>query len=205
AEYHFYGALARAAHCDMAPAEERPQRLEALAAHHKHLAIWAKNCPTTFANRAALVGAEIARLEGRELDAMRLYEKAIRLSRPDGFIQNEGLAHELAARFCASRGFQTIAEAYQRNARRCYLSWGANGKVRQLEETYPHLRENEPVPGPMITIGTPVEQLDVATVLKVAQAVSGEIVRENLLKILMSIAIEQSGAERGLIILLRGA
>ena len=79
AEYHFYAALARAARCDTASAEERPQHLEALAAHHRQIALWAKNCPETFANRAALVGAEIARLEGRELDAMRLYEEAIRL------------------------------------------------------------------------------------------------------------------------------
>jgi PAS domain S-box-containing protein len=205
AEYHFYGALARAAHCDLTLPEERCQHLEALAAHHKQLAIWAENCPTTFANRAALVGAEIARLEGRELDAMRLYEGAIRLSREHGFIQNEGLAHEHAARFCAARGFQTIAEAYQRNARRCYRSWGANGKVRQLDETYPHLRENELVPGPMNTIGTPVEHLDLATVIKVSQAVSGEIVLEKLLKTLLRTALEHAGAERGLLLLPRDA
>ena len=40
--------------------------------------MWAENCPATSATRAALVGAEIARLEGRELDAMRLYEAAVR-------------------------------------------------------------------------------------------------------------------------------
>ncbi|UWU76543.1 AAA family ATPase [Bradyrhizobium huanghuaihaiense] len=201
AEYHFYGALARAAHCDSTSPEERCQHLEALAAHHRQLAVWAENCPTTFANRAALVGAEIARLEGRELDAMRLYEEAIRLSREHGFIQNEGLVHEHAARFCAARGFQTIAEAYQRNARRCYLSWGANGKVRKLDETYPHLRENEVVPGPMSTIGTPVEHLDLATVIKVSQAVSSEIVLENLIDTVMRTAVVQAGAERALLIL----
>ena len=38
------------------------------------LQLWAENCPENFADRATLVGAEIARLEGRELDAMRLYE-----------------------------------------------------------------------------------------------------------------------------------
>ena len=31
--------------------------------------IWAENCPENFENRAALVGAEIARLEGRDLEA----------------------------------------------------------------------------------------------------------------------------------------
>src|SRR6267378_679925 len=87
AEYHFYAALARAARCDTASAEERPQYLEALAAHHELLTVCAKNCPATFANRMALVGAEIARLQGRDLDAMRLYEEAIRLAREHGFIQ----------------------------------------------------------------------------------------------------------------------
>ncbi len=59
--------------------------------------IWAENCPENFENRAALVGAEIARLEGRELDAERLYEQAIRSARDNGFVHNEALAYELAA------------------------------------------------------------------------------------------------------------
>ena len=203
AEYHFYGALARAAHCDMSSAEERSQHLEALAAHHKHLAVWAKNCPSTFANRAALTGAEIARLEGRELDAMRLYEEAIRLARERRFVQNEGLAHELAARFYEARGFETIAHAYLRNARSCYLRWGAEGKVRQLEQLHPHLRE-ESVPASPATFGALVEQLDVGTVVKASQAVSGEIELGKLIETLMRIALEHAGAERGLLILLRG-
>jgi PAS domain S-box-containing protein len=201
AEYHFYAALARAACCDMAAAEERPQHLEALASHLKQIAIWADNCPTTFANRAALVGAELARLEARELDAERLYEEAIHSARECGFVQNEGLAHELAARFYAARGFDTFARAYLREARRCYLRWGAFGKVRQLEQLHPHLRETPAPASPATTIGAPVEQLDVGTVLKAAQAVSGEIVLGELIKTLLRIAVEHAGAERGLLIL----
>jgi PAS domain S-box-containing protein len=204
AEYHFYGALARAARCDMGSAEERPQELEALAAHHKQLTVWAKNCPGTFANRVALVGAEIARLEGRELEAMRLYEEAIRLAREHGFIQNEGLAHELAARFHEARGLQTIAHAYLRNARYCYLRWGAEGKVRQLEKSHPQLREEPAPPPPTATFGTSIEQLDVGTVVKASQAVSGEIILGRLIETLMTIALEHAGAERGMLILLRG-
>src|SRR5262249_10360466 len=89
---------------------------------------------------ADLAAAEIARIEGRELDAERLYEEAIRRAREQGFIQNEGLANELAARFHAARGFETIADAYLRKARHCYLRWGAEGKVRQLDRNHPHLR-----------------------------------------------------------------
>ena len=80
-----------------------------LAAHHRQLTLWAENCPENFANRAALVGAEIARLEGRELDAMRLYEEAIRLGARARLHPERGLGNELAARFYAARGFETIA------------------------------------------------------------------------------------------------
>jgi PAS domain S-box-containing protein len=204
AEYHFYAALARAACCDMAAPDERLQHLEALASHLKQIAVWADNCPATFANRAALVGAELARLKQCELDAERLYEAAIRSAREHGFVQNEGLAHEVAARFYAARGFDTIAHAYLREARRCYLRWGAFGKVRQLEQLHPHLRD-APVPAsPTATIGASAEQLDVGTVVKASQAVSGEIVLGELIKTLLRMAIEHAGAERGLLILFPG-
>ena len=205
AEHHYYGALSQAAFCDSALPDERQQHLDALAAHHRQLAIWAANCPENFENRAALVGAEIARIEGRIPDAEHLYEKAIRSARANGFVQNVAVANELAGRFYGARGFEQIAQLYLRNARRCYLSWGAEGKVRQLDELYPHLREQEPETDARTTIGAPIEHLDLATVLKISQAVSGEIVLENLVDTLLRTAIEHAGAERGLLILPRGA
>ena len=75
---------------------------------------------------------------------MRLYEQAIRSAHANGFVHNEALANELAARFYAARGFEKIAHAYLRDARYGYLRWGADGKVRQLDQLYPHLREEEP-------------------------------------------------------------
>jgi C4-dicarboxylate-specific signal transduction histidine kinase len=76
--------------------------------------------------------------------------------------------------------------------------------VRQLDEVYPSLREEVLAPGPTSAIGAPVEHLDLATVIKVSQAVSGEIVLEKLIDTLMRTAIEHAGAERGLLILRRG-
>src|SRR4030095_3891612 len=136
-------------------------------------------------------GAEIARIEGRTLDAEQLYEKAIRSARANGFVHNEAVAHELAARFYAARGFETISHAYLRNARYGYVRWGADGKVRQLDQLHPLLTDEAPAPGPTNTMGTPGERLDLDTVIKVSQAVSGEIVLEKLLDTLMRIAIEQ--------------
>ena len=177
---------------------------EALRNHHGQLEVWAENCPENFENRAALAGAELARIEGRVLDAEDLYELAVRSARANGFVHNEALANELAARFYAGRGFEKIADAYRRDARYGYLRWGATGKVRQLDELYPQLREKELAASPTGTIGTPVEHLDLATVIKVSRAVSGEMVLEKLIDTLMRTAIEHAGAERGLLILQRG-
>ncbi|QCP50862.1 GAF domain-containing protein [Trinickia violacea] len=201
AEYHFYGALARAAWYECAPADERRRHLDDVAAHYQQLQIWAKNCPENFADRAALVGAEIARIEGRVVDAEQLYEQAIHSARESGFVHGEALANELASRFYAARGFGKIARVYLQDARYGYLRWGADGKVRQLEERYPYLRAEEPATGPTTTISTPVEHLDLATVIKVSQAASGEIVLDKLIEMVMRTAIEQAGAERGVLIL----
>ena len=199
-EYLFYGALSQAACCHSAASGERQQHLDAIAAHHKQLQLWAENCPENFENRAALVGAEIARLEGRELDAEHLYEQAIRSARENGFVHNEAIANELAARFYEARGFKTISHAYLQKARYCYSRWGATGKVRQIDKLYPQLREDEPASGLTRTIAASVEHLDLTTVIKVSQAVSGEIALEKLIDKLMRAAVEHAGAERGLLI-----
>src|SRR5207244_6802284 len=132
AEYHFYEALSLAAVCDAAAAtDQRQQHVAALAGHHRQFEVWAANCPENFENRAALVGAEIARIDGRDVDAMRLYEQAIRSARANDFVHNEALAFELAARFYAARGFDKFARVYLQDSRYGYLGSGADGKVRQ--------------------------------------------------------------------------
>ncbi|GLR85262.1 trifunctional serine/threonine-protein kinase/ATP-binding protein/sensor histidine kinase [Bradyrhizobium iriomotense] len=205
AEYHLYAALARAACCQPTGPDPYTEHQAALAMHEAQLRSWATNCPDNFENCAALVSAEIARLEGRELDAARLYELAIRSARTNSFVHNEALASELAARFYAARGLDINSDAHLRKARQCYESWGADGKVRQLDQVYPYLRNERDVIIATGTIGAPVEHLDLATIIKVSQAVSSEIVPEKLIDTLMHTAMEQAGAERGLLILARGA
>ncbi|MBO9355722.1 AAA family ATPase [Bordetella petrii] len=203
-EYYFYAALARAAWCGSIPAGERPPHLDILAIHLRELGTWADLCPENFASHTALVGAEIARLEGRAVDAEMLYEQAIHSAQDSGFLHIEALAGELASRFYAARGLGKIARMYMQDARYGYLRWGANGKVRQLEASHPYLKTEETAPGPTNTIAAPIEHLDLATVIKVAQAASGEIRLEKLIEMVMRTATEQAGAERGLLILSHG-
>ncbi|HUC28838.1 MAG TPA: serine/threonine-protein kinase PknK, partial [Candidatus Acidoferrum sp.] len=130
-DYSFYSALTVTALFESGSDEERSQWREHLAAQRDQLREWAETYPPTFADKYTLVLAEIARIEGRDVDAMRLYEQAIHLTRENGFIQNEALAHEVAARFYAVRGVETVANTYLRHARNCYDRWGAKGKVAQ--------------------------------------------------------------------------
>jgi predicted ATPase/signal transduction histidine kinase len=204
AEHHFYAALARAGSLetvDSAPTEKQIAHLEVLRAHHRQLQVWAENCPENFENRAALVGAEIARIEGRVLDSMRLYEQAIRSAHASGLVHNEALANEIAGRFYLARGIDSAGCTYLRNARNCYDRWGAQGKVKQLDERHPRLRA-EP-PSAYSAMSPPVVQLDVETVVKASQALSSEMVLPRLLERLMRIAVEHAGAERGSLILIR--
>ena len=202
AEYDFYAALAHAAAADASSAQDAEQHLQALSKHHERIVVWAQNCPENFANRQALVGAEISRLKGREMEAQKLYEDAVRLSRKHGFLQNEALANELAGKFYAARGLETAAEAHLLKARDGYERWGAFGKVRQIDARHPRLRLRDSPLSVRATIDKPVAQLDVEAVDKASQTLSSEMVLPSLLEKLIHLAVEHAGAGRGLLILL---
>jgi PAS domain S-box-containing protein len=201
-DYFFYTALTAAALYDNAAADEQGAWRDLLARHWEQLREWADTYPPTFADKHSLVSAEIARIEGR-LDAMRLYEEAIQAARKHGFVQNEGIAHELAAGFCSARGWTTAAHAHLDEARNCFARWGAHAKVRQLDARMPRLREG----AGSRAASSPEDgaQLDLLSVTKASQAISGQIVLEELIDTLMHILLENAGAQTGQLLLVRHA
>ncbi len=201
AEFHFYDALARAGRYDAASADEQRQHIEALRAHRERLESLAETCFENFGSRAALVSGELARIEGRTLEALGCYEHAIRLSREQGFAQVEGLALEVSARFHLALGLETIGQVFLRYARNTYEQWGARGKVEQLQRLHPSVREPVGSSASIRTIDAPVIGLDVETVVKASQALSSEIDLARLIETLMRIAVEHAGAERALLVL----
>lgn len=203
--FHYYTALALAARMDEVPIGEHRAMRELLDAHCVELRSWAENTrSSTFADKHVLVAAEIARLDGRDLEAQRLYEDSIRLAHESGFLQDEAIALELAARFYSRRGFDRIARAHLREARHCYQRWGADGKVRQLDDLHPLTRDERQSVGPTATTAAPIEHLDLATVIKVSQAVSGEIVLDKLVDTIMRSAMAHAGAARAVLLLSSG-
>jgi PAS domain S-box-containing protein len=201
ADFRFFGALAHAAAWNTATEDRKAAELAALVDHHAQLQIWDANCPVNFESRAALAAAEIARIEDRPLDAERLYEAAIQSAHRNGFVHIEALAHEVAARFYAARGFDKFARTYLREARQCYQAWGAQGKVQQLDGLHPTLRDERQAAGSTHTIQAPFDQLDLATVIRMSRAITGEILLDRLIDTLMRTAVEHAGAQRGVLIL----
>src|SRR5246127_4043654 len=134
---------------------------------------------------------------------MQLYERAIRSAAEGGFLQDQALAGELAARFYRLRGLEKVADTFLDEARDCYVRWGAWAKVAQLDKSHPRIRQQASLTAKP-TIETSVERLDLATVIKMSEAVAGEIVLERLIETLMTIAVEHAGADRGLLILRNG-
>jgi predicted ATPase/signal transduction histidine kinase len=205
AEYHFYAALARSGSIGTAHSNLSGQdrvHLEDLRTHHRRLQAWAATSRDNFHGRTALVGAELARVEQRELDAELLYAQAIRFARSNGFVQIEALACELAADFYEARGLEEIAVMYLGRARDAYGRWGAYGILRRFEPADTVVARTglgeiaHTMPGP-------VAHFDVAAVLKASQALSGEMLLPRLIERLMRIAIEHAGAERGVLVLSR--
>jgi PAS domain S-box-containing protein len=206
-ELPYFSALARAALVTDAASQEGIAQLTEIKSTHAYLQEWASRCPENFAGRARLLGAEIARLENRELDAQRLYYEAIQLSRDQGFVQNEGIANECTARFYERRGFGVIADAYLRNAKSCYARWGANGKVRQLVQLHPELGDSDKATfrtAMTFARDLSLERFDLSVVVAMHQAVSRELVLDKVVERLITIATEYAGAVRGLLLLHRG-
>jgi predicted ATPase/signal transduction histidine kinase len=198
--YTFY-ALALAQQFPGAAAQRQRELAAILAEHEQKLRQYASWCPANFAGKHALVAAEIARIEGRDPEAMELYRRAIVTAREGGLVQIEALAHEIAAGFYEARGFAEAADVHLREARSAYRRWGAEGKVRQLERLHPGLRAGEG--GSSDRVFSRDEQIDLLSVIKASQAVSNEVALDRVSGTLMRTVLEQSGAEQGALVLPR--
>jgi len=195
-----HSALAHAAACRTSVGEERTRHLDALHSRMRRLCIWARSSPNNYRHGATLVAAEIARIEHRAADAVRLYEEAISGAREEGFLNDEALANELAARFHTELGSKTSARTYLRNARYCYAAWGADAKVAQLDAISPDLAASDGA-GMFSDL---VSQLDVGAVVKATHALSREIVLARLVETLMRCTLEHAGGQRCVLVAMQG-
>ena len=195
----FYHALALAAVFDTLDLDDKTMALEKIESLGNRMRLWADSAPQNFAQQYALIRAEVARLKGNSDDAATYYENAVGLAREHEFINIEALASQLAGQFWMQRGRQGIAEAYLRDATSRYRQWGAHGLTAKLNETY---RDSIVTLESQVSIGSgsSPDSLDIAAILKASQAISGEMITDQLVERLMRIMLENAGAERGLLL-----
>ncbi len=210
--FTFYHSLTLIAALPGAAKAEQKRLKRQVQANQKKMRKWGKFAPMNYLHKYYLVAAELSRLEGKDMAAMDEYDQAIALAKENEYVNEEALAHELAAKFYLAKGKEAIASTYMENARYCYQRWGAQAKVKDLEQKYPRLLSRSSSRGrgplsattstdPISTGSSASETLDLATVMKASQAISGEIILDKLLAKLMTIAIQNAGAQKGTLIL----
>ncbi|MGK7945635.1 MAG: AAA-like domain-containing protein [Microcystaceae cyanobacterium] len=208
AQNNFYYSLSSLAHYHNCNIEEQEQLLTQVETNQERMKIWAESCQANFQHKYDLVAAEKARVLEHNWQAEEFYEKAIQGAKKYEFIHEEALAYERASEFYLALGREEIGQFYLRNAHHCYTHWGAQAKVKQLEEEYPQYllgvtnkSKSKGLSTTISTTGNDGEVLDLTTILKSSQAISGEIKLEKLLENLMKIVIENGGAQKGFLIL----
>lgn len=162
-----------------------------MAIHRAKLETWTRLNPQNFENKLLMVDAEMARLRGEDLQALQLYDRAVKAS--DGFGHERAMAHELAARHCTAIGLGVTAAYHGRAARTGYLDWGATAKAARLETDHPEWFDRQRVD----------QDRDLDTILDLAEAFAQELATDRLNAMVTRIMMERAGAQRGLLMILR--
>ncbi|MDZ7963605.1 MAG: AAA family ATPase [Nostoc sp. DedSLP03] len=205
--FRFYDSLSRLAVYSDTNALKQSELLQRVAENQAKMQNWAHHAPMNYLHKWHLVEAERYRVLDRAVEAMDAYDRAINLARENEYLQEEALANELAAKFYLANNRMTIAKAYLQEARYGYLRWGATAKVQDLERRYPQLLElrSQRIGTRQLdttqSTSSKLEILDLETVLKASQAIASEILLDKLLAKLMTILIENAGAQMGYLIL----
>ena len=208
-EYYFYYSLTLTALYPKSSPKIKRNYLKILKKNQKKMSIWADNCKDNFLHKYLLIEAEISSFYDDYNKTTSLYNEAIKYSQRSGFIQNQALSNELAAKFHLSRGHETTAKEHIIESHNCYSRWGAKIKALELEKKYSYFfikikessRNNIKIKN---TSSLPPDsdfELDFTTIMKASQTLSGEIVLDKLMDQLMKIVIENAGAQRGYLIL----
>ena len=214
--FYFYDTLANLAiYSDLAIANQA-KTMTRIEENLAKIQIWAEHAPMNYLHQLHLIEAERYHVSGQVLAAMEAYDLAIEGARENGYLQDQALANELAAKFYLKQNRLMIAKAYMQEARYHYLQWGALAKVQHLENHYAILFEKSLIDKNLSQSlydksisrqSSPNNSalLDLEAVLRSSHAITSEIKLDRLLKTLMNILIENAGAQTGYLLLPRSS
>ncbi|MBE9181594.1 GAF domain-containing protein, partial [Oculatella sp. LEGE 06141] len=225
--FHTYDSLAHLAVCSQVSEIEQQRILKRVTANQDKIKVWVSHAPANQLHKFDLVEAELHRVLGHTVEAIDHYDRAIAGAKTNGYLQEEALANELAARFYLNWGKEKVAAVYMQEAYYCYARWGARAKTDDLEIQYPNLLRPilqqaaqtlnpfetlTSIAAPKLSIhsstttnrssGTSINTaLDFAAILKASQSLSSTIQLDDLLHQLTQIILQNSGGDRCALIL----
>lgn len=200
-DYHFFSAMALMAAETELSAEFR-QKLEQ---HQQKIQQWAELNPTNFADKAAILQAELWRFDGEIFKAMTAFEAVVASYKNKDFIHYKALAFERAGRMAVAHGQLTAAAAYIQQAIFCYQQWAAQSKVRQLEKFCIDSGIAElPASSAPLSISESASGRYLSNLLRASRAITEQVEYPKLLQVLLTIIVEQAGAQRVLLLKLKG-
>ncbi|MDN4164129.1 SpoIIE family protein phosphatase [Cytophagales bacterium LB-30] len=178
--------------------------------NRKILENWSKTTYPTYAHKYFLVMAEEYKSKNKTAKAREYFEKALESANDSGLIPMQALCWERSARFYLSIDQTNLATHHLLQSMRLYESWGALNKKEILEKEFSSLLRKPFIPisndaqmpsHHTVNSMTDYTQLDMLSILKASQAISGNIRLEQLLENLMRIVLENAGAENGYLLL----
>ncbi len=219
--FYFYDSLVQLATHTKAIDKNPEAIFNKVEANQQKMQNWAHHAPMNFQHKYDLVEAEKNRILGKNWQAAELYDLTIKASEEHGFIQEVALANELAAKFYLDWNKQKIAQVYIQEAYYSYARWGAKAKIDDLEKRYPeilaailetqkinsqnhdtYLQTNQTIQTNRSSSSLG-EALDFASILKATRALSSEIQLDELISTLLQIVIENAGADKAALVLLK--
>jgi predicted ATPase/signal transduction histidine kinase len=207
-EHDFYYCLLLLARMNRMDKRERRRAWRSLRSKRKRFRKWARHCPSHYVHRLRLIEAEMARAAGKYERAAMLYQQALDEAAENGYIQNEAIIHECAARFYKQRGHEQAHRRHLLAAYQGFMAWGAYAKAGLMLRHESWLAEaagRSPDTPLSLSVHQPVaDALESSAVIQALQAISREIVLEDLLRELLTIILYHSGAERIVLLLKRG-
>ncbi|CAB9529889.1 Histidine kinase [Seminavis robusta] len=133
----FFFALIRMGVARKAPAKNQAAMLKKASKEDiEWLEIRVRGGAINCLHKLLILMAEMSTFDSDHDTIGKAYDKAVMTAGRSGFSQDEALANELAASFFLSVGNFPKASNYLTRAHELYESWGAHGKVKQLEEKY---------------------------------------------------------------------
>ncbi len=188
-EFYFFAALLATRLCKQST--EQQQQWQPLAEQYlQMLQQWTSRASANHQHKVALLEAELAAVAKQPM-AWQAYDQALKLAQQSGFCQHHAIAAELTAGYWQQLGKSDFATLHWQQALQQYQNWQAHRKVAQLQQLQPQLQTK------------PQNQLlDMASVLKAAETLSGQIDLSAFLQQMIDLIVENAGAQAGRLLLL---